>query len=318
MPVQVKRAKTAFQFYQADKLASIRQEMAGASMGDCMGLLSSRWKSMSTDDKQPYIQQERQDRARFNQETHLADVEKIRLVEERRKKLEIQDGETSSSRGARRKMDSAREQKEARRRQREADLDPEEVAERERIKAEKKRETHERQRKRAAEEKAVANRHKKLNKQETLKQSQRLEYLFKQSPIFAKLKGAGKEKADQEEAEKNKSKKKKAHRAEEPAEGEEEEEEETENHIFLTKQPDCIKFGTLKGYQLEGLNWMIHLAEKGLNGILADEMGLGKTVSQLLLYAEYYTVIFSTTKSNILYARCSFNPFPFLPTSTSS
>jgi hypothetical protein len=26
----------------------------------------------------------------------------------------------------------------------------------------------------------------------------------------------------------------------------------------------------MKAYQLEGLNWMIHLAEKGLNGILAD------------------------------------------------
>jgi SWI/SNF-related matrix-associated actin-dependent regulator of chromatin subfamily A member 5 len=48
--------------------------------------------------------------------------------------------------------------------------------------------------------------------------------------------------------------------------------EEDDKHHFLTKQPDCIKFGQMKPYQLEGLNWMIHLAEKGLNGILADEM----------------------------------------------
>lgn len=27
-----------------------------------------------------------------------------------------------------------------------------------------------------------------------------------------------------------------------------------------------------------GLNWMVMLHRKGLNGILADEMGLGKTV----------------------------------------
>ena len=60
---------------------------------------------------------------------------------------------------------------------------------------------------------------------------------------------------------------------------EEEEEDPDEALIFLTKQPSIIEFGTLKPYQLEGLNWMIHLAEKGLNGILADEMGLGKTVS---------------------------------------
>ena len=46
--------------------------------------------------------------------------------------------------------------------------------------------------------------------------------------------------------------------------------DETPQHVFLTKQPSCIKFGQLKDYQLEALNWMIHLAEKGLNGILAD------------------------------------------------
>lgn len=35
---------------------------------------------------------------------------------------------------------------------------------------------------------------------------------------------------------------------------------------FLTKQPDCIKFGTMRHYQLEGLNWMIRLNENGING----------------------------------------------------
>ncbi|EED93751.1 predicted protein, partial [Thalassiosira pseudonana CCMP1335] len=59
-------------------------------------------------------------------------------------------------------------------------------------------------------------------------------------------------------------------------------------HVFLTKQPNCIKFGTLKPYQLEGLNWMIHLAEKGLNGILADEMGLGKTLQSISILAYHY------------------------------
>ena len=45
---------------------------------------------------------------------------------------------------------------------------------------------------------------------------------------------------------------------------------------FLTRQLSCVKFGMLKPNQLEGLNWMIHLAEKGLNSILADETRLGK------------------------------------------
>lgn len=43
-------------------------------------------------------------------------------------------------------------------------------------------------------------------------------------------------------------------------------------------QPALITGGTLKSYQLEGLEWLVSLYENGLNGILADEMGLGKTL----------------------------------------
>lgn len=53
----------------------------------------------------------------------------------------------------------------------------------------------------------------------------------------------------------------------------------------VTQQPKCIKFGTMKPYQLEGLNWMIRLHDSGVNGILADEMGLGKTLQSISLLA---------------------------------
>ncbi|KAH3746170.1 ATP dependent chromatin remodeling factor [Pelomyxa schiedti] len=43
-------------------------------------------------------------------------------------------------------------------------------------------------------------------------------------------------------------------------------------------QPGNVIGGTLRGYQIEGLNWLIQLFENGVNGILADEMGLGKTI----------------------------------------
>lgn len=33
-----------------------------------------------------------------------------------------------------------------------------------------------------------------------------------------------------------------------------------------------VKGGTLRDYQVRGLNWMISLYENGVNGILADEM----------------------------------------------
>ncbi|CAH0731987.1 unnamed protein product, partial [Brenthis ino] len=42
-------------------------------------------------------------------------------------------------------------------------------------------------------------------------------------------------------------------------------------------QPAIFR-GTLKGYQLKGMNWLANLYDQGISGILADEMGLGKTV----------------------------------------
>ncbi|CAI5731954.1 unnamed protein product [Hyaloperonospora brassicae] len=53
----------------------------------------------------------------------------------------------------------------------------------------------------------------------------------------------------------------------------------------ITQQPSSIRFGTMKPYQLEGLNWMIRLHDSGVNGILADEMGLGKTLQSISLLA---------------------------------
>jgi SWI/SNF-related matrix-associated actin-dependent regulator of chromatin subfamily A member 5 len=39
--------------------------------------------------------------------------------------------------------------------------------------------------------------------------------------------------------------------------------------------------GTMRDYQVAGLNWMISLHENGISGILADEMGLGKTLQTI-------------------------------------
>lgn len=40
----------------------------------------------------------------------------------------------------------------------------------------------------------------------------------------------------------------------------------------LSMQPSVVKGGTMREYQLQGLNWLIHLYDNGINGILADEM----------------------------------------------
>ncbi|GMR42529.1 hypothetical protein PMAYCL1PPCAC_12724, partial [Pristionchus mayeri] len=43
--------------------------------------------------------------------------------------------------------------------------------------------------------------------------------------------------------------------------------------------------GTLREYQMVGLDWLVTLYDKNLNGILADEMGLGKTIQTVALLA---------------------------------
>ncbi|KAG2186621.1 hypothetical protein INT44_002845 [Umbelopsis vinacea] len=48
-------------------------------------------------------------------------------------------------------------------------------------------------------------------------------------------------------------------------------------------QPSMLVGGTLKDYQLKGLQWMVSLYNNHLNGILADEMGLGKTIQTISL-----------------------------------
>uniref|UniRef100_A0A915IWU9 Helicase ATP-binding domain-containing protein n=1 Tax=Romanomermis culicivorax TaxID=13658 RepID=A0A915IWU9_ROMCU len=60
--------------------------------------------------------------------------------------------------------------------------------------------------------------------------------------------------------------------------------------ICFEASPWYIKNGTMRDYQIRGLNWMISLQENGINGILADEMGLGKTLQtvSLLGYMKHY------------------------------
>uniref|UniRef100_A0A8C7VHQ2 SWI/SNF related, matrix associated, actin dependent regulator of chromatin, subfamily a, member 5 n=1 Tax=Oncorhynchus mykiss TaxID=8022 RepID=A0A8C7VHQ2_ONCMY len=57
--------------------------------------------------------------------------------------------------------------------------------------------------------------------------------------------------------------------------------------------PTVVKGGTMRDYQVRGLNWLISLYENGINGILADEMGLGKTLQtiSLLGYMKHYRSI---------------------------
>ncbi|KAF2819188.1 hypothetical protein CC86DRAFT_147719 [Ophiobolus disseminans] len=55
------------------------------------------------------------------------------------------------------------------------------------------------------------------------------------------------------------------------------------NKETVTQQASLLVGGTLKDYQVKGLQWMVSLYNNNLNGILADEMGLGKTIQTISL-----------------------------------
>ncbi|KAI8337177.1 SNF2 family N-terminal domain-containing protein [Chlamydoabsidia padenii] len=67
---------------------------------------------------------------------------------------------------------------------------------------------------------------------------------------------------------------------EEILKGESGEQEDGPLTVF-TESPSYVTGGTMRSYQVQGLNWMISLFENGINGILADEMGLGKTLQTI-------------------------------------
>ncbi|KAI1336895.1 chromatin-remodeling complex ATPase-like protein [Xylariaceae sp. FL0016] len=57
--------------------------------------------------------------------------------------------------------------------------------------------------------------------------------------------------------------------------------------------------GTMRDYQVAGLNWLISLHENGISGILADEMGLGKTL-QTISFLGYLRHIMDITGPHLI------------------
>ena len=56
-------------------------------------------------------------------------------------------------------------------------------------------------------------------------------------------------------------------------------------NLKSARQPSLVTGGTMRSYQLEGLEWLFQLYSNGVNGILADEMGLGKTIQTIAFLA---------------------------------
>lgn len=67
---------------------------------------------------------------------------------------------------------------------------------------------------------------------------------------------------------------------------------------MFRESPSFIK-GTMRDYQVAGLNWLISLHENGISGILADEMGLGKTL-QTISFLGYLRHIMGITGPHLI------------------
>lgn len=64
------------------------------------------------------------------------------------------------------------------------------------------------------------------------------------------------------------------------------------------ESPAFVK-GSMRDYQVAGLNWLISLHDNGISGILADEMGLGKTL-QTIAFLGYLRHIAGITGPHLI------------------
>lgn len=54
--------------------------------------------------------------------------------------------------------------------------------------------------------------------------------------------------------------------------------------VRFSETPHYVNNGTMRDYQIQGLNWLISLYHNDINGILADEMASATTMLPILIY----------------------------------
>lgn len=133
---------------------------------------------------------------------------------------------------------------------------------------------------------------KEFEEKEALRQKKKLNYLINQSELFGHfMRNKGKIKndiANEENEVAMRAAKKQIQQINEYDEknnisGIKKENVINDEQVYV-EQPKSI-IATLKGYQVQGLTWLVNLYNQGINGILADDMGLGKTIQTLAFLA---------------------------------
>ncbi|SPO25876.1 probable ISW2 - ATPase component of a two subunit chromatin remodeling complex [Ustilago trichophora] len=146
----------------------------------------------------------------------------------------------------------------------------------------------------AAQNETLASTREEMAKSKLADSMKRFSYLLGQTELFQHFIDIKKERDEEfakmlEESQQASSKKAKKGGDNRRRKTEKEEDEELlkegggdeEDSFVFNESPAYVKGGTMRDYQIQGLNWMISLYHNGINGILADEMGLGKTLQTI-------------------------------------
>jgi len=314
---EIRKASSAYQFFQKDVSNEIKAQLTAQTgkfdIADFGRAVRDRWNELSDSKREHYENLARQDQARFQRESHAADVaalERREQLQQERETLLLDDegGNKRTTRKGFEKKQRKKSRKEAKERQMSKkssdddeefqeesevsdDFDSDELSDdsseeaRRRKKppprqlTQKQTEHREKLRKEKQEkEQYIQVRQQDLRKEKSAQAKRRLEFLLKQSNIFAHFGNVKEDSAKYgiRQAARKEGDNVRTRRDADAENGQDEEAalEEADEHeaTYLTVQPSTLGHGKMRDYQLEGLNWMIRLQENGVNGILADEV----------------------------------------------